>query len=91
MTVFALPDRTREDIAPRYGRRIVVQCDRPGCDRAALMDPRLLFGSARYWPVAGRSTRFRCECGHRETRISWTVNSAQSNGPVSAAAIRLWF
>lgn len=85
------PRLAREDIVPEHGRRIIVACDRPGCDRAVLMDPRPLFGGSRNWPVAGRSTRFRCQCGHRETRVTWTSNSTQSNGLVTAASIQLWF
>lgn len=81
----------REDIAPTHGRRIIVQCDRPGCGHAVLMDPRPLFGSGRNWPVEGRSSRFRCQCGHREARVTYTRNAEQANGPVSAAAIQLWF
>ena len=79
----------REDIAPVHGRRLVVQCDRPGCGHAVLMDPRPIFGS-RY-PAEGRSERFRCRCGSRETRLSYTRNTSQPNGPVPLDAIRLWF
>ncbi|WP_309629109.1 hypothetical protein [Brevundimonas sp.] len=72
------------------GARLVVACVARGCERAALMDPRPLFGARRFWPLAGRSERFRCACGSRETRISYTANTAQKNGPVSPAAMRLW-
>ena len=75
---------------PRVGARLIVACVARGCERAALMDPRPLFGARRFWPVAGRSGRFRCACGSRETRISYTVNTAQQDGPISAEAIRLW-
>lgn len=80
----------REDIVTPGGRRLIVQCDRPGCDHAVLMEPRPLFGSPRYWPVEGRSSRFRCQCGHRETRLSYTRNEALTNGPISRHVINLW-
>lgn len=80
----------REDIAPEHGRRLIVQCDRPTCDHAVLMDPRPLFGASRQWPAEGRSSRFRCRCGSRETRISYTRNASQANGPISPAVIALW-
>lgn len=72
------------------GPRLVVSCAASGCERAALMNPRSLFGARRFWPVAGRSERFRCACGSRETRLSYTVNAAQEDGPVSQDVIRLW-
>ena len=72
------------------GARLVVACAARGCGRAALMDPRPLFGSRRSWPVSGRSGRFRCACGSRETTLSYTANTAQRDGPISLAAMRLW-
>jgi hypothetical protein len=81
----------REDIVPVVGRRLVVRCDLPGCGRAALMDPRPLFGAARHWPAVGRSYRFRCQCGHRVARVSYTNNADQAEGPISQAALKLWF
>ena len=81
----------REDIFPAVGRRLVVRCDLPGCGRAALMDPRPLFGAARHWPAVGRSYRFRCQCGHRVARVSYTNNADQAEGPISQAALKLWF
>ncbi|WGM31034.1 hypothetical protein [Brevundimonas sp. NIBR11] len=72
------------------GARLVVACAAADCERAALMDPRPLFGARRFWPVSGRSERFRCACGSRETRISYTANTAQKDGPISMDAIRLW-
>lgn len=72
------------------GPRLVVVCAAAGCERAVLMNPRPLFGARRYWPVAGRSERFRCTCGSRETRLSYTSNTAQKDGPISQDAIRLW-
>lgn len=80
----------REDRAPLVGARLIVSCEAGDCDHTALMDPRPLFGARRYWPVAGRSERFRCRCGSRETTLSYTVNTAQSEGPMSKDAIRLW-
>ncbi len=81
----------RVDIVPAVGRRLAVRCDLPGCGRAALMDPRPLFGAARHWPVAGRSYRFRCQCGHRVAQVSYTSNADQAEGPISQAALKLWF
>lgn len=72
------------------GARLVVACVARDCERAALMDPRPLFGARRYWPVAGRSERFRCACGSQETKVSYTANTAQENGPISKAVIQLW-
>jgi hypothetical protein len=83
--------RAREDIAPEHGRRMIVQCDRPECGHAVLMDPRPLFGSNRSWPVAGGSNRFRCQCGSRVANVSYTRNSAQNEGPIPPAALALWF
>lgn len=81
----------REDVASDYGRRLIVQCDRPGCDHAVLMEPGAVFGSGRSWPAEGRSSRFRCRCGHRETRLTYTRNASQANGLLTPAVIRLWF
>jgi len=83
--------RAREDIAPEHGERLIVRCNFPGCDRAVLMDPRPLFGSRRNWPREGRSERFRCQCGSRVAVVSFTRNSSQNDGPVSLAALALWF
>jgi hypothetical protein len=87
-TDFYVPRDIRQ---PRIGARLIVACLAKDCEWASLMDPRPLFGARRYWPVAGRSTRFRCQCGSRETRVSYTVNTAQRDGPVSLEAMRLWF
>ena len=91
MSVYRAPRRAREDIEPDVGRRLMVRCDAPACGRAALLNPRPLFGSERQWPVAGTSYRFRCECGHRVSTVSYTNNADQAEGPISAAALRLWF
>lgn len=80
----------REDREPRAGARLIVACDAPSCDHAVLMDPRPIFGSRYLWPTAGRSSRFRCRCGSRETKLSYTVNTGQRDGPISPDAIRLW-
>jgi hypothetical protein len=80
----------REDREPVVGARLIVACEARGCDHAVLMDPRPIFGARRFWPVAGRSERFRCRCGSRETTLSYTVNTAQRDGPMSKDAIRLW-
>lgn len=63
----------------------------PGCERAALMDPRPIFGAPRNWPSVGQSYRFRCQCGHRVARVSYTDNADQVEGPISPAALKLWF
>lgn len=83
-------NRPREDRPPSCGARLVVRCDAPGCGHAALIDPRPIFGPRSAWPVAGRSERFRCRCGSRETMIAYTINTAQREGPMSPDAIRLW-
>lgn len=70
--------------------RLVVQCTLPGCSNAALIDPRSIFGVRRDWPPEGRSARFRCVCGGRESKVSYTANTNQANGPVSEDTIRLW-
>ena len=86
-TDFYVPRDIRQ---PRTGARLIVACLARDCARAVLMDPRPLFGARHHWPIAGRSERFRCACGSRETRLSYTVNTAQPDGPVPMDAIRLW-
>ena len=81
----------REDIAPAVGRRLVVRCDRPNCGHAAIIDPRKVFGGGRDWPSEGRSRRFRCVCGSRESKVSYTNNADASDGPIGSAALALWF
>lgn len=85
------PRLSREDVPPEYGQRLIVQCDRPGCDHAVLMDPRPLFGAPRNWPAEGRSYRFRCTCGHREARVTYTRHSTALNGPIPTSVISLWY
>lgn len=81
----------REIMEPARSRRLLVQCDRPACARAVLLDPREIFGSSSAWPAEGRSSRFRCLCGSREAQIRYTRNASQSEGPVCEAALSLWF
>lgn len=83
--------RARELVEPTRGKRLLVRCDRPGCERAVLLDPQRTFGSRATWPAEGRSSRFRCACGSREARVPYTRNASQPDGPVSPAAISLWF
>lgn len=81
----------REDAAPATGKRIVVRCDRQGCDHAALIDPRKLFSSHTQWPAQGRSGRFRCVCGSRESLVSYTAHAEATDGVLHPAALALWF
>lgn len=80
-----------EDVVPPVGRRLIVRCDRPNCDHASIIDPRNVFGSARDWPVRGRSERFRCICGSRESRVDYTNNADARDGPIGRSALALWF
>lgn len=70
--------------------RLVVRCLTPGCSHAAVVDPRDVFASRREWPAEGRSQRFRCGCGGRESHVSYTANTSQANGSVSLETLRLW-
>lgn len=81
----------REIAGPAHGRRLIVQCDWPGCDHATLLDPRPLFGGRHNWPAEGRTGRFRCRFGHREAVVSYTRNASSADGPISLAAIALWY
>lgn len=81
----------REHIVPAVGRRLIVRCDQPNCGRAAIIDPRKQFGSARDWPVRGTSERFRCACGSRRSRIDYTHNADVQDGPIDRASLALWF
>jgi endonuclease/exonuclease/phosphatase family metal-dependent hydrolase len=45
--------RARELVEPTRGKRLLVRCDRPGCERAVLLDPRRTFGSRATWPAEG--------------------------------------
>lgn len=66
--------------------RLAVRCLTPGCDGASVLDARDLFGARRHWPLEGRSQRFRCGCGGRETRVSYAAAGLdiRPDGP------RLW-
>ena len=81
----------REVAVPARGHRLIVRCDRPGCDHATLLDPNPLFGARHNWPAEGRTGRFRCRCGHREAVVSYTRNASSADGPISPAAIALWY
>ncbi len=81
----------REVAVPARGHRLIVRCDRPGCDHATLLDPHPLFGARHNWPAEGRTARFRCCCGSREAVVSYTRNASSSDGPISLAAIALWY
>ena len=81
----------REDVAPAVGKRLIVRCDRQGCTHAALIDPRKVFSSRAQWPAQGRSGRFRCVCGSRESLVSWTSHADAAEGPIHPAALALWF
>ncbi|RZJ00907.1 MAG: hypothetical protein EON90_05225 [Brevundimonas sp.] len=70
---------------------MVVRCLSRNCGHAALLDQRKLFGHPRDWPQAGRSHRFRCICGSRESRIDYTANAYATEGPVNAQDLALWF
>lgn len=72
------------------GARLIVACEAAGCDHAVLIDPGPLFGARRFWPVTGRSERFRCCCGSRETALSYTINTAKRDAPMSKDVIHLW-
>lgn len=91
MPAFNAPPVPREQVAPARGRRLIVRCDRPGCDHAVLLDPHEVFGATTSWPPEGRSGRFRCRCGSREAMLSYTRNTSQGDGPISPAALALWF
>lgn len=83
----------REDLPQEdaHGRGLVVVCTMPGCARAAVLDPRRLFGPRRLWPSAGSSDRFRCSCGGRQARVSYTDRSSWREGPIDRASLALWY
>lgn len=91
MSAFAKSGQPREDIPPPIGRRMVIRCLSPGCEHAALMDQRQIFGSRAEWPRSGRSHRFRCVCGGREADVQYTRHAHAREGVISPAALALWF
>ena len=72
------------------GPQLVVTCESTACSHEVLVDPQPLFGSRRFWPVSGRSERFRCRCGSRETRLTYTAGVAGQDEAAGEGAIRLW-
>lgn len=72
------------------GARLVVACAGAECSHEILVDPQPLFGARRFWPVSGRSERFRCRCGSRETRLTYTAGVVANDDPLNEDAIRLW-
>lgn len=82
----------REDIpADGMAPALVVQCSLPGCCRAALINPRRVFGGRRDWPAAGVSGRFRCACGGRQSALSYSPRSGWREGPIDQASLALWY
>jgi hypothetical protein len=79
-----------ESQTPALRGRMIVRCLSPGCVHVALLEPQALFGSARDWPETGRSQRFRCVCGGRESRISYAAGTAAPEDPATSDAIHLW-
>jgi hypothetical protein len=69
---------------------MIVRCLSPGCVHVALLDPGSLFGPTRDWPAAGRSQRFRCVCGGRESRIGYAAGAAPAESLCVPDAIHLW-
>lgn len=72
------------------GAQLVVACADADCSHEILVDPQPLFGARRFWPVSGRSERFRCRCGSRETRLTYTAGVVANDDPLNEDAIRLW-
>jgi hypothetical protein len=72
------------------GAQLVVACAGAECSHEILVDPQPLFGARRFWPVSGRSERFRCRCGSRETRLTYTAGVVANDDPINEDAIRLW-
>lgn len=92
MSAFGEARTVRDDI-PVEGcaPALVVQCRLPGCARAALFDPRRLFGSKKDWPAEGLSTRFRCACGGGQAALSYSLRSGWREGPIDRASLALWY
>lgn len=81
----------REDVAPTGGPAMAVICSEVGCARAALLDPREVFGARRDWPLAGPSSRFRCRCGGRRAVISYPKRPVDQYGPIDRVSLALWY
>lgn len=81
----------REDLPLEGGPGLVVRCVMPGCTRAAVLDPRALFGAKHLWPAAGASRRFRCTCGGRQASISYPKRTVDHFGPIDRASLDLWY
>ena len=81
----------REDLPPEGGPGLVVRCALPGCARAAVLDPRALFGAKARWPAAGASARFRCACGGRRTTVSYPKRPVSKFGAIDWASLDLWY
>ena len=74
----------------RNGTYLVVSCEVATCDHTVRMEPHSLFGARRFWPVSGRSERFRCRCGSRETLLSYCAESVGCEPHGSKGVIHLW-
>lgn len=81
----------REDLPPTGGPGLIVRCAMPGCTHAALLDPRILFGARRDWPVAGPTTRFRCLCGGRQATVGLARRPVERYGAIDRASLALWY
>lgn len=81
----------REDLPLEGGPGVIVRCAMPGCTRAAVLDPRALFGAKHLWPAAGASRRFRCTCGGRQASISYPNRTVDHFGPIDRASLDLWY
>lgn len=81
----------REDLPNPGGRGLVVRCAMPGCRRAAVLDPRALFGAKHLWPAEGASTRFRCTCGGRQAMVSYPRRDVDRYGLIDRASLDLWY
>lgn len=81
----------REDLPPEGGPGLVVRCAMPGCARAAVLNPRDLFGAKHLWPAAGASSRFRCRCGGRQSTLSYPKRLVAHYGPIDRASLDLWY
>ena len=81
----------REDLPAEGGPGLIVRCAMPGCTRAAVLDPRELFGARHHWPADGATTRFRCSCGGRQATIARTKRTVDRYGAIDRASLALWY